>query len=92
MNNKRIATETHFGPSLKKFFLKGKEIFELPLVILIWKQIIVILSNIHEKGIIHNDVKPNIICLRKISNYHLVEQSEFFLIDLWYSRKYGDFH
>ena len=91
MNNKSIIAETLFGPSLKKFFLNGKEIFESALVTLIGKQVIEILSNIHKKGIIHNDIKPNNICWAKIFQSHLVDKSEFFLIDFGYARKYGEF-
>ena len=80
-NNKNLIAETLFGPTIKKCFLSGKESFEEVLVSLIGKQITGILSNIHKKGIIHNDIKPSNICWCKISNSRLEDKSEFFLID-----------
>lgn len=90
INNNNIIAETLFGPNLKNFFISEKSIFESALVSLIGKQITEMLSNIHQKGIIHNDIKPNNICWGRFSCSNFVDKSEFFLIDFGYSRKYGD--
>ena len=86
-NNKNVVAETLFGPSLQKFYDFNNYMFDHILISIIGIQLINILKNIHSKGIIHNDVKPNNICWGRFQNTNYIEREKFFLIDFGYARK-----
>lgn len=87
---KKIVVESLFGPSLKSFFINNDSIFEPILVSIIGIQIINILMQIHNKAVIHNDIKPHNICWGKFDNSLFTEADKFFLVDFGYSRKIGE--
>ena len=86
-SDKNIVVESLFGPSLMKFYKYNKKIFEPILVSIIGIQIIEILSNMHKRGIIHNDLKPHNICWGQFKNSRYEDYDKFFLVDFGYSRK-----
>ena len=54
-----IIVESLLGPSLDKLFKYCGRIFPLKTVCSIGKEMVKRLENIHEKGILHRDLKPN---------------------------------
>ena len=59
-------------------------------VAIIGIQIINILKQVHQRAIVHNDIKPKNICWGKFSYSSLIEKESFFLIDFGYARKIGN--
>ena len=49
---------------------------------------VMVLKNLHDIGIIHNDIKPSNICWGKFINGIFDEKKNFFLIDFGYSRNF----
>jgi serine/threonine protein kinase len=68
-----------FGKSLDQF-LTEKQAFSLKLTLKICCQILYLLKVIHEKGIIHRDIKPD--------NFLLGQNSKLFLIDFGLCKTY----
>ena len=64
-DDKNILCESLYGPSLIKIHNFIEEEFEITTISVIGIQIMNILKSIHEKFIIHNDVKSNNICWGK---------------------------
>ena len=58
-DKKNIIVESLLGPSLDKLFKFCGKIFPLKTVCLIGKEMVKRLENMHEKGILHRDLKPN---------------------------------
>jgi serine/threonine protein kinase len=58
-DKKNIIVESLLGPSLDKLFKYCGRKFPLKTVCLIGKEIVKRLENMHEKGILHRDLKPN---------------------------------
>ena len=58
-DKKNIIVESLLGPSLDKLFKFCGRIFPLKTVCLIGKEMVKRLENMHEKGILHRDLKPN---------------------------------
>ena len=58
-DNKNIIVESLLGPSLDKLFKFCGRQFPLKTVCLIGKEMVKRLENMHEKGILHRDLKPN---------------------------------
>ena len=58
-DKKNIIVESLLGPSLDKLFKYCGRKFPLKTVCLIGKEIVTRLQNMHEKGILHRDLKPN---------------------------------
>ena len=56
---KNIIIESLLGPSLDKLFKYCGRIFPLKTVCLIGKEMVKRLETMHEKGILHRDLKPN---------------------------------
>ena len=56
---KNIIVESLLGPSLDKLFKYCGKKFPLKTVCLIGKEMVKRLENMHEKGILHRDLKPN---------------------------------
>ena len=69
------------GPSLQKIFYEQNKTFPLPLIINIGIKIIDILEYIHDRNIIHGDIKPSSFLK---SNY---EPFDIFIIDFGFSRE-----
>ena len=85
-DDKNILCESLYGPSLIKIHNFIEEEFEITTISVIGIQIMNILKSIHEKLIIHNDVKPNNICWGKFLKGILEKKNQFFLIDFGYAR------
>lgn len=64
---KNIIIESLFGPSLYNFLIIKEFNFEMATVAIIGIQIINILKQIHQRAIIHNDIKPKNICWGRFS-------------------------
>jgi casein kinase 1 len=58
-DKKNIIVESLLGPSLDKLFKYCGRQFPLKTVCLIGKEMVKRLENMHEKGILHRDLKPN---------------------------------
>ena len=58
-DKKNIIVESLLGPSLDKLFKYCGRKFPLKTVCLIGKEMVKRLENMHEKGILHRDLKPN---------------------------------
>ena len=58
-DKKNIIVESLLGPSLDKLFKYCGRKFPLKTVCLIGKEIVTRLQNMHERGILHRDLKPN---------------------------------
>ena len=58
-DKKNIIVESLLGPSLDKLFKYCGKKFPLKTVCLIGKEMVKRLENMHEKGILHRDLKPN---------------------------------
>ena len=58
-DNKNIIVESLLGPSLDKLFKYCERIFPLKTVCLIGKEMVKRLESMHEKGLLHRDLKPN---------------------------------
>ena len=58
-DNKNIIIESLLGPSLDKLFKYCERIFPLKTVCLIGKEMVKRLESMHEKGLLHRDLKPN---------------------------------
>ena len=61
---------------------------EISKIISLGIQMIKVLKLLHEKYIIHNDIKPSNICWRKFKNGILDEKNSFFLIDFGYAKPF----
>ena len=61
-----IIIESLIGRSLKNIHLAVENEFGLTTILIIGIQIIKLLNLIHERFIIHNDIKPSNICWRQI--------------------------
>lgn len=72
------------GPSLEKIFISYNNKFKLETVCNIGIQIITLLENIHNRGIIHRDIKPNnfLIDCKNIKKINIM--------DFGLSKKYRD--
>ena len=82
-----ILIENLFGPSLDKIIkFTGKE-FDFITISFLGIQMINILESIHEKYVIHNDIKPSNICWGVFNKGKLEDLNNFFLIDFGYSRE-----
>lgn len=90
-DGKDIMVENLLGPSLQSIFNYKSNLFDFETVAIIGIQIFSILKNIHKKGVLHNDIKPNNICWGKFKNSKLIDTNLFYLIDFGYSREYGKF-
>ena len=87
-NNNNIIVENLVGPSLRKILeFPGFE-FDLVTVSFLGIQMINILKLIHERFIIHNDIKPNNICLGIFEKGKFDKLDKFFLIDFGYSKEF----
>ena len=86
--NKNIIAESLFGPSIKKFYDFNHYLFDHVIMSIIGIQIIKILKQIHEKGLLHNDLKPSNICWGKFQNSYYTDRDKFFLIDFGYARMF----
>ena len=78
-DKKNIIVESLLGPSLDKLFKYCGRKFPLKTVCLIGKEIVKRLENMHEKGILHRDLKPNNLTwgnfnssYNNISNYNSI--------------------
>ena len=58
-DKKNIIVESLLGPSLDKLFKYCGRIFPLKTVCLIGKEMVKRLESMHEKGLLHRDLKPN---------------------------------
>ena len=58
-DNKNIIVESLLGPSLDKLFRYCDKIFPLKTVCLIGKEMVKRLESMHDKGLLHRDLKPN---------------------------------
>ena len=58
-DNKNIIVESLLGPSLDKLFRYCDKIFPLKTVCLIGKEMVKRLESMHERGLLHRDLKPN---------------------------------
>ena len=58
-DNKNIIIESLLGPSLDKLFRYCGKIFPLKTVCLIGKEMVKRLESMHDKGLLHRDLKPN---------------------------------
>ena len=82
--------ETLFGPNLKKIFEFTQMEFDYITISYIGIQMINVLRKIHERHIIHNDIKPENICWGKFVKGQFQKQNLFYLIDFGYSRDIFD--
>ena len=88
-NGKRnILIESLLGPSLNKIIRFTDSEFEISTVVIIGIQMVMVLKNLHDIGIIHNDIKPSNICWGKFINGIFDEKKNFFLIDFCCSRNF----
>ena len=78
-DKKNIIVESLLGPSLDKLFKYCGRKFPLKTVCLIGKEIVKRFENMHEKGILHRDLKPNNLTwgnfnssYNNISNYNSI--------------------
>ena len=69
-----------------------KSEFDITTLSIIGIQVINILEKIHDKNIIHTNIKPTIICLGKFIKRNFTEKKLFYLIDFGYSRDLFDTH
>ena len=67
INNKEVIIETLMGPSIEKLHWLWNNKFSELTVILIGLNIMIILKEIHNGGIIHRDIKPSNICFGSFS-------------------------
>ena len=79
--------ENLFGPSLDKIIKFTDKEFDCITISFLGIQMINILENIHEKYVIHNDIKPSNICWGLFNKGKLIELNKFSLIDFGYSRE-----
>ena len=89
---KDILCESLFGPSLQKIYEVTKSEFDITTLSIIGIQVINILEKIHDKNIIHTNIKPTIICLGKFIKRNFTEKKLFYLIDFGYSSELFDTH
>ena len=102
-DKKNIIVESLLGPSLDKLFKYCGRQFPLKTVCLIGKEMVKRLENMHEKGILHRDLRPNNLTWRNynssynnISNnnsiinnkYNKLDINTIFLIDFGLSCYY----
>ncbi len=83
-DKKNIIVESLLGPSLDKLFKFCGKIFPLKTVCLIGKEMVKRLENMHEKGILHRDLKPNNLTwgnynssYNNISNYNSLNNDNY---------------
>lgn len=88
---KDIIIETLCGPNINSIIKIDKNLFDPETVSFLGMQLFSILKNIHECGIIHNDIKPSNICFGRFENFNLVDTDSFYLIDFGYSRFYDEY-
>lgn len=77
-DNKDIIVETKCGPSVHDILKYSKDLIDIQAISLIGTQIFLILKQIHNKGVNHNDIKSSNICWGKFENQKLVETNSFF--------------
>lgn len=87
-NNEFIITENLFGPSLDKIIDSNLINFDISLICIIGINLIKILKEIHNKGFIHNDIKPDNICWGRFDFGRYNHLGSFFLTDFGYARNY----
>ena len=86
--NKNFLIQSLLIPSLNKIIKFTNCEFDISTVAILGIQMILSLKNLHNIGIIHNDIKPSNICWGKFINGIFDEKNNFFLIDFGYSRYY----
>ena len=88
-DKKNIIVESLLGPSLDKLFKFCGRIFPLKTVCLIGKEMVKRLENMHEKGILHRDLKPNNLTwgnfnssYNNLSNYNSINNNYNYKLDI----------
>ena len=101
-NKNNIIVESLLGPSLDKLFNFCGRIFPLKTVCLIGIEMIKRLEAMHEKGILHRDLKPNNLAWgnynnsymynnnNNLNNYDKLDINTIYLIDFGLSCTYWD--
>ena len=69
--------------SLEKLFRDRGKRFSIRTIMMVWYRLIQIIENIHSKGILHRDIKPDNIMIGKSPN-----RSKLYLIDYGLSKVY----
>lgn len=77
-NNNNIIVESLFGPSLRDILNMLGNGFSISTRAILGIQMVKILKLLHEKYIIHNDMKPSNICWGKFKNGIFDEKILFF--------------
>ena len=87
-NNNNMIFESLFGPSLKDIINMLGNGLEISTIISLGIQLFRVLKLLHEKYMIHNDIKPSNICWGKFINEILDEKNSVFLIDFGYAKQF----
>lgn len=87
-NNTDIIIENLLGPSIKKILSFERQGLDLATVTILGIQMINILKSIHDRFIIHNDIRPSNICWGKFNQGTFEQENKFFLIDFGYSKEF----
>lgn len=78
-----------FGPSIDKFHWYCNNKFSEMTVLLIARNLISILKEVHKKGILHRDLKPGNICYGSFHEYDKKLLSTINIIDFGLAKKFS---